>query len=83
MDYLTLAFCSALGMFCYRFKISRPAILLTYIVVEKWQNLGQQVQTMYNFNDLITRPLFLVLLLIATLLVVRAITNKNKGIDYA
>ena len=83
MDYVTLACCSVLGLFCYKFKISRPAILLTYIIIDKWQNLGQQWLTMYSWDQMLTRPLFLVLLAGVLFLVYRSITQKNRGIDYA
>ena len=83
MDYVTLAACSVLGLFCYKFKISRPAILLTYIIIDKWQNLGQQLNTMYTIQEMLVRPLFLVLLAMVLLLVYRSITQKNRGIDYA
>jgi len=83
MDYVTLVCCSVLGLFCYKFKISRPAILLVYIIIDKWQNLGQQWLTMYSWDQMLTRPLFLVLLAGVLFLVYRSITQKNKGIDYA
>jgi putative tricarboxylic transport membrane protein len=83
MDYVTLAACSVLGLFCYKFKISRPAILLTYIIIDKWQNLGQQWLTMYSWDQMLTRPLFLVLFAGVLFLVYRSITQKNRGIDYA
>ena len=83
MDYVTLACCSVLGLFCYKFKISRPAILLTYIIIDKWQNLGQQLNTMYTIQEMMVRPLFLVLLAGVLFLVYRSITQKNRGIDYA
>ena len=83
MDYVTLACCSVLGLVCFKFKISRPAILLTYIIIDKWQNLGQQWLTMYTWDQMLTRPLFLVLLSGVLFLVYRSITQKNKGIDYA
>jgi len=83
MDYVTLACCSVLGLFCYKFKISRPAILLTYIIIDKWQNLGQQLQTMYTLQEMFVRPLFLVLFAMVLILVYRSITQKNRGIDYA
>ena len=83
MDYVTLACCSVLGLVCFKFKISRPAILLTYIIIDKWQNLGQQWLTMYTWDQMLTRPLFLVLLSGVLFLVYRSLTQKNKGIDYA
>ena len=83
MDYVTLACCSVLGLFCFKFKISRPAILLTYIIIDKWQNLGQQLNTMYTIQEMMVRPLFLVLLAGVLFLVYRSITKKNRCIDYA
>ena len=83
MDYVTLACCSVLGLVCFKFKISRPAILLTYIIIDKWQNLGQQWLTMYTWDQMLTRPLFLVLLSGVLFLVYRSVTQKNRGIDYA
>lgn len=83
MDYVTLACCSVLGLFCYRFQISRPAILLTYIIIDRWLNKGQQVFVMYDITDLVQRPLFLILLSGVLFLVYRSITQKNRGIDYA
>ena len=83
MDYVTMVCCSVLGLVCYKFKISRPAILLTNIIIDKWQNLGQQWLTMYTWDQMLTRPLFLVLLAGVLFLVYRSITQKNRGIDYA
>jgi len=38
---------------------------------------------MYTWDQMLTRPLFIALLLLVLLLVYRSITQKNKGIDYA
>ena len=81
-DYIVLGACSILGIICYKFKISRPAILLTYIIVDKWHNLGQQTLTMYGPIDLIQRPLFVILLAGVLYMIYRGATQKNRGIDY-
>ena len=82
MDYLTLGGCTLLGLGCKRFQISRPAILLTYIIIDKWENLGSQTLAVYSFDTLITRPLFLGLSALVLLLAYKAITQKDKGIAY-
>ena len=82
MDYLTLGGCTLLGLSCKRFQISRPAILLTYIIIDKWENLGSQTLAVYSFDTLITRPLFLGLSALVLLLAYKAITQKDKGIAY-
>ena len=82
MDYYVLGFCAMLGLLCKKFQISRPAILLTYIIIAKWENLGQQTLAVYDFETLITRPLFLGLSALVILLAYKAITQKGRGIDY-
>ena len=81
-DYIVLGACSVLGIICYKFKISRPAVLLTYIIIDKWHNLGQQTLTMYGPTDLLQRPLFVILLVGVLYLIYRGATQKNRGIDY-
>ena len=41
------------------------------------------MNTMYTIEEMLTRPLFLVLLAMVLILVYRSITQKNRGIDYA
>ena len=82
MDYLTLAGCTVLGIICKEFQISRPAILLTYIIIDKWENLVSQMMVVYDIPSLMTSPLFLVLLSLVIFLAYKAITQKDRGIDY-
>jgi TctA family transporter len=82
MDYLTLGGCTLLGIFCKHYGVSRPAILLTYIIIDKWENLGGQMMQVYDWPQLLTRPLFLFLCALVLFLVYKAITQKNRGIDY-
>lgn len=81
-DYVILGLCSLLGWLCIRFKISRPAILLTYVIISKWENLNQQVWTLYSVFDLVQRPLFIILVLLIALVIYKTITQKNKGVNY-
>ena len=82
MDYLTLGGCTLLGILCKEFQISRPAVLLTYIIIDKWENLGSQMIAVYDLETLMTRPLFLFLTAIVIFLAYKAITQKERGIDY-
>ena len=67
---------------CKEFQISRPAVLLTYIIIDKWENLGSQMIAVYDLETLMTRPLFLFLTAIVIFLAYKAITQKERGIDY-
>jgi TctA family transporter len=78
---VTLAVCSAIGIFAKRFELNRPAMLLAFILFSKIEALTFQTVSLYNFNSLVERPLFLIMCLF-TLLIVFAGTKyvrNNKG----
>ena len=82
-DIAILMFCTALGVACKYWDISRPAILVTFVVAERLENYTQQTFTLYTVGDLVTRPLFIAIISVATVLVVAWIWRGGKGIDYA
>ena len=80
-DVVTLAVCSAIGIFAKRFELNRPAMLLAFILFSKIEALTFQTVSLYDFNSLVERPLFLMMCLF-TLLIVFAGTKyvrNNKG----
>jgi putative tricarboxylic transport membrane protein len=81
-DLYILAICSVLGVICVRFKISRPAVLVAYILSEKLENYSQQALTLYSFSDLIQRPLFSTLLFVSVLVISWSLLRRNRGIDF-
>ena len=81
-DVWILLICSALGIFCHRYKISRPAVLVAYILSEKLENYSQQALTLYSFSDLLQRPLFTTLLFVSVLVISWSLLRRNRGIDF-
>jgi TctA family transporter len=81
-DVWMLAICSALGILCHRYKISRPAVLVAYILSEKLENYSQQALTLYSFSDLLQRPLFTILLSVSVLVISWSLLRRNRGIDF-
>ena len=81
-DIYILAICSVLGLICQRFKFSRPAILVAYILAEKLENYSQQALTLYSFSDLLGRPVFAVLIFASVLVISWSLLRSNRGIDY-
>ena len=77
-----LAICSVLGLVCHRFKFSRPAILVAYILAEKLENYSQQALTLYSWSDLLGRPVFTVLIFVSVLVISWSLLRSNRGIDY-
>jgi TctA family transporter len=60
-DYAILALCSALGLFCKRFRLSRPALLLGFILSNRIEAYTIQLTSIYDLAALLQRPLFLAL----------------------
>jgi TctA family transporter len=81
-DVWILLICSLLGLVCQRYRLSRPAILVAYILAEKLENYTQQALTLYSFSDLLGRPVFVVLLFVSVLVISWSLLRSNRGIDY-
>jgi putative tricarboxylic transport membrane protein len=82
-DLVILLLCCGLGLLLKYFDISRPAVLVTYVVAERLESYTKQTMLLYKVEDLLTRPLFLITIAISIYLVVRCLRNSTKGIDYA
>jgi putative tricarboxylic transport membrane protein len=82
-DLAILAVFSAIGMACRHWQISRPAILVAYVIAERLENYGQQTFTLYSTTDLITRPGFMIIVILALGIMAWSLTRKQKGIEYA
>ena len=81
-DLYILILCSILGLFCKHFKISRPAIMVAFILVEKLENYIQQTQALYTVEELATRPIFLTLTVISIAILAYSIFRPNRGLAY-
>jgi TctA family transporter len=81
-DIIILLLCSALGIFAKYFEISRPAILICFVIAERLESYTIQTFQLYGFEDLITRPLFVTIMFISIALIVRNLITR-KGLNYA
>ena len=77
-----LGLTSLLGIACKYFDISRPALLVTYVVAERLEGYILQTNQLYTWDQLITRPLFMITMLVTGWIIYKSIKNKNKGLDY-
>lgn len=80
-DFAVLAFFSFFGVGMKRYKYSRPALLVAFILASKVEALSIQLTTLYDFTTLIERPLFLILMVI--IIAVFAFSFKKGKIKYA
>jgi putative tricarboxylic transport membrane protein len=81
-DIYILILCSLVGIACKHFEISRPAVLITYTVVERLESYLKQTSKLYSVSDLLTRPLFLAAIIAAVGMMIYSIRNQKKGIEY-
>ena len=81
-DYLIFAICSVLGILCKRFKFSRPGLVIGFILADRIEALTLQLTTLYNIESLLTRPIFVTLILAVAVVFVYGIRNKGR-LDYA
>ena len=81
-DYAILGLCTLLGVTAKKYKFSRPALLMAFVLADKVEALTIQMTTLYSIDKLITRPLFLILVLAVIGLLVFGVTRKSK-LEYA
>ena len=81
-DYAILGICSALGYFAKKYKFSRPAMLMAFILAMKVEALTIQMTTFYNIQMLLQRPLFLFLVAVIICMFAYGLSRKNK-LEYA
>lgn len=81
-DYAILAICSAIGLLAKKYKISRPAILIAFILSERVEALTIQLTSLYTLETLATRPIFIVVMSLVAITFVWGLVRKNK-LEYA
>ncbi len=67
---------SAFGFACKYYRISRPAILLGFILSSKVEEYTYQLYDMYDFNQIITRPFVMIVIGLSIMMVI--FSNKIK-----
>jgi len=82
-DYAVFALCSILGLAAKKLKLSRPAMLIGFILAERIESLSLQMTNLYSFETLMVRPIFLVLCVAVVVMFIWGVFfNKNK-LDYS
>jgi TctA family transporter len=77
-DIWILVICSVIGMLCKYVDLSRPAVLLSFIVAEKFENFSQQALTLYSPVDLLQRPIVVLLLIAAVVVAYYSLKGKKQ-----
>lgn len=80
-DLYILIICGIIGVVAKYTGMSRPAILLAYVVAEKFENYTQQAFTLYTWQEIFTRPVVGFLTVISIIIIGYSI-KQYRGISY-
>lgn len=81
-DLAMLLIFSILGIVMKWKKFSRPALVMAYILAPKVETLTIQMTTLYTFDALLGRPIFLTICVLILVVFVWSLINKSR-INYA
>lgn len=81
-DYAVLAVMTLIGLFARKYKFSRPAMLMAFILSDRVEALTVQMTTMYDIDRLLDRPIFLGLFALIVIVLVWGILRRGK-LEYA
>ena len=80
-DILMLTTCSAIGLLCKKFQFSRPALLIGFLLSDRIYSLTYQLIALHTPGELVTRPIFIAIMLCVMALAYWGITKRSR-IDY-
>jgi TctA family transporter len=78
-DFAILAACIAMGVLAKNFKFSRAAIIIGFVLSDRIESTFRQYSTLYQWQDIFTRPISGMLLVLSMVaLVYGAYFNRSK-----
>lgn len=82
-DYAIFAICSVLGIAAKYLKFSRPAMLIGFILADRIESLSLQMMSLYTPDQLLGRPIFLVLVALVIGVFVYGVFINKQRLDYS
>jgi len=77
-DILTLGIFGVLGFVMSKYKFSRPAFLMSFILAERFEGSFYQTIGIFEISELIVRPIFVTLIFASIGLVIWKLRSKHK-----
>tara|TARA_R110000787_G_scaffold60246_6_gene136748 strand:- start:2797 stop:4224 length:1428 start_codon:yes stop_codon:yes gene_type:complete len=81
-DYFVLVLCTIMGLILRKYKFSRPALLLGFLLSERIENLTHQMTGLYTLESVMDRPLFIILTIITLGVFTWGLSRKSQ-LDFA
>ena len=81
-DFAMLGVFTIVGLIAKIYKFSRPGMIIGFILADRIEGLTLQINALYTFESLMTRPIFLTIVIGATIAFIIGIKSKRK-LNYA
>lgn len=81
-DFAMLGIFTIVGLIAKIYKFSRPGMIIGFILADRIEGLTLQISALYTFESLITRPIFLTIVIGALIAFIIGIKSKRK-LNYA
>lgn len=81
-DLIILLLFTVLGVIMRKYKFSRPALVMAYILAPRVETLTLQMTSLYTVDALLGRPIFLCICGVVVIMFIWALLNKRR-INYA
>lgn len=78
-DLAVLAGASILGIGLKYFDISRPAVLVTFVVAGRLEAYTKQTALLYDWTELLTRPVFMGCMLLGVFMIVKSVVLMRRN----
>ena len=75
---MTLGIFGVLGFVMSKYKFSRPAFLMSFILAERFEGSFYQTIGIFEISELIVRPIFVTLIFASIGLVIWKLRSKHK-----
>lgn len=81
-DFAMLCIFTIVGLIAKIYKFSRPGMIIGFILADRIEGLTLQISALYTFESLLTRPIFLTIVIGALIAFIIGIRSKRK-LNYA
>jgi TctA family transporter len=81
-DFAMLGIFTIVGLIAKIYKFSRPGMIIGFILADRIEGLTLQISALYTFESLLTRPIFLTIVIGALIAFIIGIRSKRK-LNYA
>lgn len=81
-DYAVFTLCAVLGLVFKYLKISRASVVIGFVLADRVEMLSRQFFSLYEFSDLLGRPISVTLLTVAVAAAIYGILFNKSKVEY-